>query len=371
MICRNCSRAIDDDSIYCKWCGQKQLRERKKKQTISVPKPRQLKSGAWNIELRAEKQSVTEATPELCIAKARAIRAGFLDVKRSAPPLSLSDAMESYIEKRRSTLSPSTVNGYESIKKTRFLAVSEKDIHAIDWQSAVNAEALLCSAKTLKNAWGFVAAVLRENKADVPELSLPQVVKKEQPWLDYEQIGVFLSAVRDEPCELTALLALHSLRRSEILGLTSGSIDLKKELIHVEGAAVMGSGNKLVHKDTNKNTSSRRVVPIMIPRLKDILPSVMEAAGELPLVRCNPNTMHGQINAVCRRAGLPLVGVHGLRRSFASLAYHLGWSELDTMSVGGWSDFQTMRDLYTKLAAKDRSRSVRKMERFYSANSRT
>ena len=57
MKCKSCSRSIDNDSIYCKWCGAKQLRERKKKDVIKVPKPRQLKSGSWNIQLREEGQS--------------------------------------------------------------------------------------------------------------------------------------------------------------------------------------------------------------------------------------------------------------------------------------------------------------------------
>lgn len=77
MKCKNCKRVIDDDSIFCKWCGERQIRERKKKDEIKVPSPRQLKSGKWNIELRAEGQSITEDTAALCEAKARAIRAGF------------------------------------------------------------------------------------------------------------------------------------------------------------------------------------------------------------------------------------------------------------------------------------------------------
>lgn len=54
MKCRICKRDIPDNSIFCCWCGEKQLRERKKKDEIKVPKPRQLKSGKWNIELHAE-----------------------------------------------------------------------------------------------------------------------------------------------------------------------------------------------------------------------------------------------------------------------------------------------------------------------------
>ena len=42
MVCKNCKRDIDDDSIFCKWCGEKQIRERRKKGEVKVPKQRQL-----------------------------------------------------------------------------------------------------------------------------------------------------------------------------------------------------------------------------------------------------------------------------------------------------------------------------------------
>ena len=85
MNCRSCKREIPDISIYCMFCGEKVLKERKKKGEIRIPSPRQLKSGAWNIELRAEGVSVTEPTKELCQAKAKAIRAGFIEKKKSSP----------------------------------------------------------------------------------------------------------------------------------------------------------------------------------------------------------------------------------------------------------------------------------------------
>ena len=48
-------------------------------------------------------------------------------------------------------------------------------------------------------------------------------------------------------------------------------------------------------------------------------------------------------NRICRKNGLPEIGVHGLRHSFVSLAYHLGWSELTTMQIAGYSDYNTMK----------------------------
>lgn len=101
--------------------------------------------------------------------------------------------------------------------------------------------------------------------------------------------------------------------------------------------------------------------------LREILPAAMAAADGGALVQGSLNTLYVQINRVCDAAGLARVGIHGLRRSFASLAYHLRWPELETMRVGGWSDYKTMRKIYTKLAERDKSAAVQKMEQFYSA----
>ena len=54
MVCKNCKRAIDDDSIFCKWCGERQIRERKKKGEVKVPKPRQLASGKWFAQVMVD-----------------------------------------------------------------------------------------------------------------------------------------------------------------------------------------------------------------------------------------------------------------------------------------------------------------------------
>lgn len=102
MKCKQCGREIPEAAIFCYWCGVKQLRERRKKDAIKVPKPRQLRSGAWNIELRAEGQSITEATAEICEAKARAIRAGFIEAKKAAPKMTVDAALEENSSGRKS-----------------------------------------------------------------------------------------------------------------------------------------------------------------------------------------------------------------------------------------------------------------------------
>lgn len=70
-----------------------------------------------------------------------------------------------------------------------------------------------------------------------------------------------------------------------------------------------------------------------------------------------------------RANSLPEVGVQGLRHSFASLAYHLKLSEQETMQLGGWSDYKTMRKIYTHLAKVDRLKAENKITSFFSSAS--
>lgn len=363
MKCKHCKNEIPDELhfTFCGYCGERLVRERRKKGEISIPTPRK-RGQKWYVDLRREGVTVIEDTEAEAKAKAIAIRAGFIEAKAKLPAITLQQAIDDYINDRDNVLSPATIRGYNSIRNNRFKSVSSDDIFKVNWQAAINAEAKLCSAKTLSNAWGFVKTVLRQNGFVPPSVTLPQEIKKELPWLDYNQIQVFLAAVRGEPCEIAALLALHSLRRSELLDITPNKIS--NGIIHVSGSKVFNKDNKLVEKSTNKNSKSRRDIRIVIPRLIDLI-ETSDVNPDEPFVSCYANTVWAQINKVCEKADLPPVGVHGLRRSFASLAYHLGWSERQTMKTGGWADFKTVHSIYVKLSDADEQKDVQKMLNYY------
>lgn len=359
MKCKNCRRDIPENSIFCCWCGEKQLKEKKK--AIRVPTPKQLPSGQWNIYLRAEGQSITEPTAELCVAKAQAIRAGFVEAQQKAPGITLSQAMDGYIADHSNSLSPLTIRTYRGIQSNRFQSVMDKPLRSVEnWQRVVNTEAETCAPRTLKNAWGFVRTVLNQNGIR-PDVLLPKLPRSDRPWLTPEQIPLFLEAVRDEPCELVALLALHSLRRSEIAALRWGNVS--GDVIRVRGALVPDEHNNMVYKTTTKTAASSRDVPVLIPRLSELLsesgdPDALVYTGHI-------NTPYKQINDVCERAGLPAVGVHGLRHSFASICYHLKLGELEVMHLGGWSDYNTVHRIYTHLSSQAASEATEALKVFF------
>lgn len=365
MVCKSCRKNIPEGSIFCNHCGVRQGRAPKSRNEISVPEPKQLPSGKWRIQLRAEGESVTEDTAAKCVAKARAIRAGFVEKKvKQGSALPLGVAMEKYLSDNSNILSPSTKRGYDIIRRNRFKNYMDVDIKTFtDWQVMINEEAELCSPKTLHNAWAFVGAVLRANRITPPELKLPRVRITELPWLTYEQIPVFCKAIYGDPCELGALLALSSLRRSELFAVTPDHVSADGKKVFVSGARVMNDKNEFVHKQENKTVHSERTVPVLIPRLQELLRGIDRSAEFI--VTWNPNAITQHINAICRKNDLPSVGLHGLRRSFASLGHHLGLSEQEVMLIGGWEDYQTVHKHYLKLAEKDKARGYDKMEAFY------
>ena len=239
-----------------------------------------------------------------------------------------------------------------------------KTIRDNEWAGIVNRAAKTRSAKALTNEWMFLRSALKHACGKtVPDVRLPQVVRNERPFLDSEQIKLFLDAVKGEQIEVVALLALHSLRLSEILAMRWENIDLQNGKMHVSGSAVHDESHTLVYKETNKNRMSNRVIPIMIPRLKELLEEQQKPSGLV--CQISPNNVHKKINRICDKAGLPHVGTHGLRHSFASLCYHLDVPEKVVMQLGGWCDDGTMRRIYTHISEIDKRKNENEIANFF------
>ena len=213
---------------------------------MKVPEPRKLKSGTWFIQMRLGGASVpvSAATRTECIRQAEKIKADYRNGQRlpCKSAQTLEQCLTAYIDAKRGVLSPSTIREYKSMSRNRFTAQMKKPVREItNWQSIVSAEAKSVKPKTLKNAWMMVAAALKFGGYDVPKVTLPQVPPNERQWLDPEQIRIFVADVANEPFAIPALLALHGLRRSEIMAVNWSDIDLNAKTIRVSGAVVIGA----------------------------------------------------------------------------------------------------------------------------------
>jgi integrase len=342
---------------------------------VKVPEPRKLSSGKWFIQLRlgGESVSISDFDRKKCIREAQAIKAEYLAGKRlvqrcqGAERKTIYEEINTYIENKDNALSPATIRGYRSIQRNRFKSIMEKTFQEIpekDWQKIVNDEAALCAPKTLKNAWMFLRTVSCQNaKIVLPEISIPSVPPADTAFLQPEEILIFVDQIKSTKVAVGALLALSSLRISEISALRWEDIPKNPKIIRVSGAVVRADKKSWVRKKQNKNVSSTRSVPILIPELSDAIERLRKPFG--PVMDYDQDTLRVYVHKACHSAGITDVTIHGLRHSFASLAYHLQMPEKIAMEIGGWKDAATMHKIYTHIARSDIEHYKSAMSDFY------
>ena len=338
---------------------------------MKIPTPTRLPSGNYNIRLRLDGQniSITRPTATECRTEAQLLKAKYKAGEqlpnKKAEILTLREAIKQYISNSEATLSPATIRGYTQILNNRFKPYMDKKISDVQWQRMIDKELLKSSEKTVKNAWGLARSALKFAGIEPPQVKLAKVPIKEIAFLQPEEIKPFCKALEGRSFEIPVLLELHGMRLSEVLGLDWSNIDLNKKLITVNGARVR-SNDGMVYKKTNKNQTSTRKVPIMIPQLLSALQAVEDKTGSV--AKLNQTSMLKDVKRTCQQAKVTEVTNHGLRHSFASLCYHLDISERQLMAWGGWSDYATMHKIYIRLAASDESDAAKNIENFFSEN---
>lgn len=350
------------------------MARKKKELDIKLPKIEQLPSGAFHtrVLIDGRRVSITKDSSEECIAEYLALKHGVMEAKKNTRTknTTLEEAVTEYIESRKEYRSPSTIYGYQRYKKNTFQSMMKVNVFTAtdqDWQNAIREEKRKGrSPKYIENSWSLMAASIEAVTKRRPEVMLFPEEKNERPYLEPDEIDIFVAAIKGMDVEIPALLCLSSLRRSELLALKWDKVDMKKKVIYVHGARVRGE-NGLADKRQNKNDKSRRVVPI-IPPLFEALQNVDKKSEYVCTM--TGDLARTRINYVCRSNGLPEVGLHGLRHSFASLAYHLQIPEMIAAEIGGWNDLSTMHNIYTHLAQKDIEKRSRDFSDFFDPQKR-
>ena len=334
---------------------------------MKIPKIEKLPSGNYFCRLRLNGQSIpiTEASEALCAAQAMAYKSGMLQNKKaSTATKTLYRAIDEYIADRRNVLSPATIRGYRTIQRNRFKSVMDKPIGNIrNWQKVIDMEAAICSPKTVINSWGLVRSAICDD-VSLPRVRLPQKIPQQPKFLRPEQIPAFVEAVYSSSTyAVPALLALSSLRLSEIKALRWENIPEDAELIRVEGAIVPNEYHEYIEKKQNKTRRSTRSVPIYIPALKAAMERDRQPSGYV--MQCSESALRLFIKRICRELGFDEVSIHGLRHSFASLAYSLNVPEKILMEIGGWENEATVHNIYIHIAESDVAHYESAIKAFY------
>lgn len=318
-----------------------------------LPTPQKLPSGMYRCQVmvNGKRVSVVDESPAVAQAKAVALKNGLIEKAAEKKAfLSLSDAIDEYIGAKEGALSPSTVRGYETVKKHRFAGLMSRDVYSITKaavQAAVSQEAKLVSPKTVYNAYGLIRPVLKEYGVDVFGVKLPQRVKPNKRYLQPEDVGKLIEAAKGDPCEIEILIAVWlGMRRSEITGLCWDCVDFEHGTLTVRRTMVPDKENHWVLRDGAKNESSQRTVPCP-DYIMNKLRAIYKPGAEGLVFKRSPETLRKRVHSVCKKAGITDTTVHGLRHTNAAVMKSLGVDDAHAMARGGWKTETTYKQTYS------------------------
>lgn len=275
-------------------------------------------------------------------------------IKKKASPreLTLDEAVEDYIRSKENILSPSSIRGYEVIRKNalgdlggiRIRLLTEKDL-----QMWVNANAAKYKPKSIRSQFGLVTAALRQNKIDLDfgGILLPQIQKYEPNIPTEEEIAKILTIVEGTSVELPVTMAVTlGLRQSEIAALKWSDYD--GIFLSVHSAKVPNRDNKYIIKDTTKSKASTRVIEVD-DLLKFRLDRALAERKSDYISPMLPSSVLRKFQQLCNKNGLPHFTMHGQRHGNASLMLAQGVPDKYAMERLGQSSPSMIKNVYQHL----------------------
>lgn len=338
---------------------------------------KQLPSGSWRVLLYVGKdplgkrqyRSFTARTKKEAELEALTFQLRYKEISRDATAMTFKEAVDRYIASKDDILSPSTIRGYDVIKRNRLQGLMPVRLNRLTnamIQQAVNAEAKTASPKYIRNIYGLLSAVLREyHPAFHLSVTLPQKQIIEQKYLEPEQISTLMRAIRGTEMEIPVLLALWlSLRSSEVIGLTWDCVDFKSSTITVRQAKVRDKDNNWVDKAT-KTTGSTRTISAP-DYIMDLLRfSKGDAAPTDSVVKIPGNCLYQRLRVILKNNGLPSIRFHDLRHTNASVMAALNVPDLYAQKRGGWSSPSVMKKVYQHAMASKRSAVDQSIDNYF------
>lgn len=366
MKCKYCGNNIPDGSIYCNHCGEKQIRS-KKKTEISVPKPKRLKSGEYYCQMMVKGEVVyindcwTEAE---YYTKARAIKLGMLEMAKHPERITVSQAIDKYIESRANRLRPKSKQQYEYIRDKRFTELMKMQIGSVS-SAAIDAaiEAELdkpsrkggtIKPKTVIDAYHLVATVLKKYVDGIKiDVTLPELQQKLMVIVPPEDI---VPVILDTDVELPCMLAMWlGLSMAEIRGITKSKSINGNKLYIVETVVDLNTGP--VREAKAKEEMRKRVL--------DIPPYIMDLINKVEGDVIEPRSGHAvymRFQKVLEGTALPKMTFHALRHVNASVMADELIPAVVAQARGGWKTDSVMKKTYTHAFDNSRREADKKID---------
>lgn len=291
---------------------------------MKIPKAVKLPSGSWyvNVMVGGKRLSITAPTKRDAEKEAAAIKSG-AKAAQFSQSLSVTQALDRYIDSKSAVLSPATIAGYRRIQKNLLEPIAGYPLSNLTqeqvqrWVNQLTKQGK--KPKTVSNAHGLLSAVIGAYRPEmVLRTTLPQKVKTEISIPTEAELSAIFDAAKGTKYELPIMLAVWlGLRASEIRGLKWEDID--GEYISVKRAIVQGEAGP-VEKGTKTFSGTRTL------HLPPYLAALIQAQDHSKehIVSLSGHAMYNGFERICEKAGVPHFRFHDLRHMNASVMLAVG-----------------------------------------------
>lgn len=319
------------------------------------------------------------------------------DLKKGLVPtnITLDEFVKVWLEDKKKEIDIITYRGYENLADAQIIPYFEKkkirltDVTYQDLQKYIDEKSKKgnlrtgagLSPKTLKSHLNIFRLVFKEAKKrkfifeDPCEfVKLPKSQKKEMNFYNAEELNTLFEAIKDERLFLLIFVILHfGLRRSEALGLRWDAVDFKNNKLTIKHTVVT-YGNKVEKKDSTKTDSSYRVYPLS-EEMKMVF-QILKEQEERERAICkgdyiendyifkwpdghlyDPDWVSKKFKDYLIENNLPVIRLHDLRHSCASLLLANDFQMYDVKEWLGHSGIQITIDIYGHLDTKRKNKA--------------
>lgn len=308
----------------------------------------------------------------------------------------LAEFIESWLEHKKTTVSDSTYDFYESYTNNHIVPalgnVKLKDIKPITIQNfynslVKNSGLSLHSVAHVQRITRIILnhavrlKVIRENPAS--DIDIVKVPKKEQNVWTKDQVDKFIEAARGHIHFIAFYLAVFTgMRQGEILGLKWDCVDFENRTIYVRRALKRSNGGEL--KDL-KNTSSYRSIA-MNDLLYEELKKHKRKQNEIKLrmgqayndqgfvvaTKVGTFVLHSNLSRafrlICEKIDVPKIRFHDLRHTHASLLLSLKQHPKVVQERLGHSSIEMTMDIYSHMMPNMQKEAVKELDKLFAKN---
>ena len=366
MICKKCKKNIEDDSIFCRFCGKKQISEDKPRKkarrphgTGTVVEVKRDLSKPFEARIRKNGKQVTigyySSRNEALIALENANLNGISNLY-SANLQRIYDILVAQKEDKLSdsalTIYATSFAHFSAIKNMKMRDLRTAHIQAVI-DEAYKKGLSYSTIKKLQSLASMMCQIAMAN--DLIDKNYAQLVniplaapKSEKPSFTAEQLEkLWELSETDSTAAIILALCYNGLRINEFLDIKKEHVDLNKRLIYAPGSKTEAGKDRI----------------IVIPQdLVHIYKGMMDAPGDY--LCSSPQGKRYDAKNFRNREFYPFLDKHGMnpdgklsphscRHTYALLCVKYDLNQKATMDLLGHTKFSTTAEIYANATGKD------------------